>query len=270
MGLERIMAQPLAATAGVERKSLQLRAQGGGRPRLLLAEDYDPVRIVTSAMLKGMGCDVEAVVHGEHAVRCASENHFDVIVLDIEMPIMDGITAARSIRNMGGAAGSTPLMALSAFLADSMRTGHWHDTFDIALPKPANRNELHDAVRSALLWQRQDAAGLMPIVPPVIDQHARAALRSGIAASIWDELSAAACRDIEVCINQLEHIPPGQRHDTILVFAAKLANLGRTYAAPRLAAAAQTVQAALSEQARGEALNLLLAAGRATAIELRG
>lgn len=144
-----VMAEP-AKSASIEKKSLRLSAAHGGRPRLLLAEDCDPVRIVTAAMLKGMGCDVEAVVHGEEAVRSASESEFDVIVLDIEMPIMDGITAARSIRSMGGPAAATPLMALSAFLADSVRTGEWRDTFDIALPKPANRNELHEAVKAAL------------------------------------------------------------------------------------------------------------------------
>jgi CheY-like chemotaxis protein len=100
---------------------------------------------------------VEAVIHGEEAVRSASENEFDVIVLDIEMPIMDGITAARSIRQMGGPIGATPLMALSAFLADSVRTGEWRDTFDIALPKPANRSELHEAVKAALERIRAEA-----------------------------------------------------------------------------------------------------------------
>ena len=129
MELEMAQQRPLAA--GIERKPMSLYAPGGGRPRLLLAEDCDPVRVVTAAMLKSMGCDVEAVVHGEHAVKCASENPFDVIVLDIEMPIMDGIAAAQSIRRMGGSAGSTPLMALSAFIADSVRNGHWRDTFEI-------------------------------------------------------------------------------------------------------------------------------------------
>ena len=50
-----------------------------------------------------------------------------------------------------------PLMALSAFLADSVRTGEWRDTFDIALPKPANRNELHEAVKAALARIRDEA-----------------------------------------------------------------------------------------------------------------
>ena len=152
-----MMAEPAVLLAGPEKKSLKLEAAHGGRPRLLLAEDCDPVRIVTAAMLKGMGCDVEAVIHGEEAVKSASENEFDVIVLDIEMPIMDGITAARSIRQMGGQVAATPLMALSAFLADSVRTGEWRDTFDIALPKPANRNELHEAVKAALESIRAEA-----------------------------------------------------------------------------------------------------------------
>lgn len=152
-----MLAEPSLVCVSPERKTLKLQAPHGGRPRLLLAEDCDPVRIVTAAMLKAMGCDVEAVVHGEEAVRSASESEFDVIVLDIEMPIMDGITAARSIRQMGGPAAATPLMALSAFLADSVRTGEWRDTFDIALPKPANRSELHEAVKAALEHIRAEA-----------------------------------------------------------------------------------------------------------------
>ena len=151
------MAQPAVVNGILERRALSLTMPNGSRPRLLLAEDCDPMRIVTAAMLKGMGCDVEAVVHGEQAVSSAAENRFDVIVLDIEMPIMDGITAARSIRRLGGDAAATPLMALSAFLADSVRTGDWRDTFDIALPKPANRTELHEAVKAALLHIRDEA-----------------------------------------------------------------------------------------------------------------
>lgn len=135
-------------------RPLSLVGRDGRRPRLLLAEDCDPVRVVTAAMLKGMGCDVEAAIHGEEAVELASANPFDVIVLDIEMPVMDGITAARWIRRQH-ASNRPPIMALSAFLADAMQTAQWRDTFDIALPKPANRRELHAAVAEALGWQSE-------------------------------------------------------------------------------------------------------------------
>jgi CheY-like chemotaxis protein len=230
-----------------------------------LAEDCDPIRVVTAAMLKGMGCDVESVVHGEFAVQSASENRFDVIVLDIEMPVMDGITAARSIRSRGGASAGAPLMALSAFLADSMRGGQWKETFDIALPKPANRNELHEAVRSALLWQQPSAR-----IPPVIDTEALSRIRSGIAGSIWRELSAAACRDIEICLNQIERVQLDDADDAILTFADKLFLLGRTFAAPRLADAACKIRQSPPGSVCPHSLKHLLATGRATIQELHG
>ena len=257
-----------AALSGqsVGRKPLRLETPDGSRPRLLLAEDCDPVRIVTAAMLKGMGCEVEAVIHGEQAVKSAAESSFDVIVLDIEMPIMDGITAARSIRGMGGAVAATPLMALSAFLADSVRTGDWRDTFDIALPKPANRNELHEAVKAALSRSRTDNAEPLP---PLMDETRFDALRSGITRPVWQELSSMACRDIELCIRQLEHVHAAQKDGALLTFTSKLANLAGTFAAERLSWAAGNVQRAVSESARQEALGLLLASARETVQALR-
>jgi len=186
------------------------------------------------------------------------------------MPVMDGITAAKSIRRMGGQTGSTPLMALSAFLADSVRAGQWRDTFDIALPKPANKNELRDAVRTALTRpQPSNDQDYLAELPPVIDQEQYEALRSGIAASIWVELASTACRDIEVCINQLEHISKGRQEGAIVTYTTKLNTLGRTFAAPRLATLARIVQVAPTEQLRGEAVAALLAAARETAAALR-
>jgi CheY-like chemotaxis protein len=248
---------------------LRLETPDGCRPRLLLAEDCDPVRIVTAAMLKGMGCEVEAVIHGEQAVQSAAESSFDVIVLDIEMPIMDGITAARSIRRMGGAIAATPLMALSAFLADSVRTGDWRDTFDIALPKPANRNELHEAVKAALARNRQDSSAAAVVLPPVMDEARVDELRSGLTRPVWRDLSGMACRDIELCIRQLEHVPPGEKDGALLTFTAKLAGLAVPFAAERLSWAAENVQRACSEAARQEALRLLINSARETVEALR-
>ncbi|MCA3575220.1 MAG: response regulator [Aestuariivirga sp.] len=264
-----MMAQPTVMSGSFERKSLSLSAPGGRRPRLLLAEDCDPMRIVTAAMLKGMGCDVEAVVHGEQAVNSAAESRFDVIVLDIEMPVMDGITAARSIRRMGGEAAATPLMALSAFLADSVRTGDWRDTFDIALPKPANRNELHEAVKAAL--NREPAESVRPAetLPPLLDEPRLSEIRRAITPSDWRQISDGACRDIESCIGELEHVHCGPRDGAMLASAATLATLGRSFAARRLDWAAQKFQRACSEAARHEALAVLISSARDTVQILR-
>ena len=230
-----------AEVAPAPRQSLSLRGPNGHRPRLLLAEDSDPVRVVTAAMLKGMGCDVDAVVHGEEAVKSATASRFDVIVLDIEMPIMDGITAARSIRKLGGSTSATPIMALSAFLADAMRTASWSETFDIALPKPANRNELHAAVEAALNWQARKVERLAIDQAPILSPEQLTVLCSGIDRAVLRGLIDIACRDI---IDNLEKVSSSSaaNADVRKTHAHKLRALGRTFAAPRLALLAMEIE----------------------------
>lgn len=165
----------------------------GTRPRVLYAEDSTASRIVTTAMLKRMGLEVDAVEDGELALRHAEKCSYDVILLDIEMPVMDGVTAARGIRALGGRTSKTPILALSAFLADSTEFSHWRDAFDHALPKPANSNELHRAIRG-VLTSRQSAP------PPVIVEPARQGsilngLRATLPRGAWVKLMTLAATE---------------------------------------------------------------------------
>jgi CheY-like chemotaxis protein len=128
----------------------QLKCPDGSRPRILFAEDSETVRQVIAALLRRMGCDVDAVEHGEEALVHARHQAYDLVLLDIEMPVMDGMIAAREIRALGGGAAQTPLMAFSAYLADWHKGGQWHECFDMALPKPAGRSELHLAIQKIL------------------------------------------------------------------------------------------------------------------------
>jgi CheY-like chemotaxis protein len=122
----------------------------GRKRRVLYAEDQATARIVTTALLERMGFDVEAVEDGELAFEKAKQEAYDVILLDIEMPVMDGVTAARHIRASATPCKEAPILALSAFLADSTEHSVWRDAFDSALPKPANSNELQRAMQKAL------------------------------------------------------------------------------------------------------------------------
>lgn len=129
---------------GVSRKA------DGAQRRVLYAEDQVSSRVVTKAMLEKMGFEVEAVDDGEVAVEKARESQYDIILLDIEMPVMDGVTAARIIRSEIHTHKDTPILALSAFLADSTEHCVWRDAFDTACPKPANSNELQRAMARAI------------------------------------------------------------------------------------------------------------------------
>ena len=164
----------------------------GTRPRVLYAEDSTASRIVTTAMLKRMGLEVDAVEDGELALRHAEKSSYDVILLDIEMPVMDGVTAARGIRALGGKTSKTPILALSAFLADSTEFSHWRDAFDHALPKPANSNELHRAIRG-VLGSKQDAAPIY--VEPAKPESVLAGLRAALPKGTWIMLMTLAATE---------------------------------------------------------------------------
>jgi len=142
--------RPLGAVAQKKSAARQIICRDGSKPRILFAEDSDAARTLTAALLTKMGCEVDAVEHGEHALTHASEHTYDLILLDIEMPVMDGVCAARKIRELGGRPANVPIMALSAFLADTAKVGSIREEFDLALAKPAGRDALHDAIQTML------------------------------------------------------------------------------------------------------------------------
>jgi CheY-like chemotaxis protein len=160
----------------------EFRKADGQKRRVLYAEDQASARIVTTALLERMGFDVEAVEDGELAFEKAMHTAYDVILLDIEMPVMDGVTAARQIRAEANLCRETPILALSAFLADSTEHSVWRDAFDSALPKPANSNELQKALDLALKGQERFAPKQHPdwqmlsqSLPPGVLANLRAA-----------------------------------------------------------------------------------------------
>ncbi|MCA0432301.1 MAG: response regulator [Proteobacteria bacterium] len=129
----------------------ELARRPDGQPRrVLYAEDQVSSRVVTKAMLEKMGFQVDAVDDGELAVEKAASGSYDLVLLDIEMPVMDGVTAARIIRAENENYRATPILALSAFLADSTENCIWRDAFDTAVPKPANMQDISLAMLRAM------------------------------------------------------------------------------------------------------------------------
>jgi signal transduction histidine kinase/DNA-binding NarL/FixJ family response regulator len=81
--------------------------------RVLLADDHRLGRAVLSEMLRDLGCTVDVAADGTEALARARENSYDLILMDIEMPGMNGLDATRAIRLLPGHA-ATPVVALTA------------------------------------------------------------------------------------------------------------------------------------------------------------
>ncbi len=104
------------SVAGVETGQAENPSDGSlERPlRLLLAEDNPANRTLIAALLSGFDVSLDMVENGEQAVRAAVETAYDLILMDMQMPVMDGPSAARAIRASTGPERDTPIVALTA------------------------------------------------------------------------------------------------------------------------------------------------------------
>ena len=223
----------------------------GSRPRVLLAEDSGAARILTAALLGRMGCDVDAVEDGEEALACVKLNSYDVIVLDIEMPVMDGVVAAREIRALGGAKAQIPIIAFSAFLADMSATGIVRAVFDQTLAKPAGRQAIRSTLEHALKPKSKAGAALnlesiaAPAVESplgLVDTQALQSFRAHLAQTMWNDFVAAAIAEMQQSLEDAGLALERLNLDAMHHHCHKLKGFARTFAAPQMAAIAEALE----------------------------
>ncbi|MGI9509751.1 MAG: response regulator [Geminicoccaceae bacterium] len=82
--------------------------------RVLLAEDNRTNQMIAQAMLRRMGCSVDVAANGLEAVDAAAARPYDIILMDVQMPEMDGLEATRKIRCSPGPQSTLPIIALTA------------------------------------------------------------------------------------------------------------------------------------------------------------
>ncbi len=114
------------------------------RCRVLVAEDNAVNQIVTVRMLERLGAEVTLAADGHLAVQAATLRNFDLILMDCQMPEMDGIEATREIRKAGV---GTPIVALTAGAVSGEREKCIAAGMNGFLTKPLDFSLLEETVR---------------------------------------------------------------------------------------------------------------------------
>ena len=112
------------------------------KTRILLAEDNKINRFVALKMLERLGYDAEAVSNGREVIKALEKSPYDLILMDISMPVLDGVEATRNIRKAESAGRRVPIIALTAHALPVDRERFLEAGMDDILIKPISRSSM--------------------------------------------------------------------------------------------------------------------------------
>ncbi len=124
--------------------------------RVLLADDSQANRLVVAEMLRRAGFSVDVVADGNEAVRAVRSLPYDVVLMDIEMPNLDGMDATREIRALEGEQSTIPVIALTANVLADSRERFLGAGMNDYLSKPVDKKKL---AKTVMRWALEGVGG---------------------------------------------------------------------------------------------------------------
>jgi CheY-like chemotaxis protein len=120
--------------------------------RILLAEDNPSNRKVTQLMLRRLGYEADAVTNGLEVLQALEKRAYDLILMDILMPKMDGVAAAEEIRRRWPESGQPKIVAYTAYVLPDNECKNLFTNMDDCLFKPVKMEDLRTVIESNLTY----------------------------------------------------------------------------------------------------------------------
>lgn len=114
--------------------------------RILIAEDDAANQKVITGLISGIECRFDIVENGLEAVAAVARTEYDVVLMGVHLPEMDGITATKRIRTLGGDAGKIPIIAMTGNSTQGDREKYLAAAMTDVVAKPIDRDELTEAI----------------------------------------------------------------------------------------------------------------------------
>lgn len=218
-------AQGVPAAAGAPAASVvslpKVGAKSGGA--VLIAEDNAINRVVLVEMLRVLGCRIDEATNGVEAVTLATRTRYDLILMDLSMPEMDGLEATKRLR-AAGASMQSRIVALTAYVMPETRERMLDAGLDEILPKPVTLEALRRLIdrgpAPATVAEATGDVGVLEV--DVVSQ-----LSASFPQPALDRLVDAFIRETDELIDRLRQRPPAaQSRDALHRIAGSAAVFG--------------------------------------------
>jgi len=153
-----VLRGPLPAAAPARASAARTEELPAGL-RILVAEDHPVNQRITTRFLEKLGVESVVAANGQEALEAFKKGAFDLILMDVQMPVMDGLEATLAIRKLEGLSGThVPIVALTANVLEEHRKEAQQAGFDDYLPKPVHLDELRGKIQRWTKGASQAAA----------------------------------------------------------------------------------------------------------------
>lgn len=114
--------------------------------RILVAEDNSINQLLIMGILNSRGYHADVVANGHEALQALRSVPYDLVVMDIQMPVMGGVEATRQIRQLTGAVAAIPIIAVTAHALKGDRESLLQAGMNDYISKPLDKNEFLDRI----------------------------------------------------------------------------------------------------------------------------
>jgi len=185
---------------------------------ILLVEDSLTNQMVAMAMLEKTGCKITIANDGFQAIEKIQESDFDVILMDVSMPGMDGLEATRRIRALGGRYATLPILSMTAHAFAHDRDACLEAGMNDYLSKPLQREQLYTLIKKWVLKKEtsvgkkteESSVSMMGTTKPILDEQIIQTLLSDTSPDLFKQLVMIFLQESKEHIEALATLVPQQ------------------------------------------------------------
>lgn len=187
--------------------------------RILLADDSPANQMVALAMLKDSGCTVDIANNGLEAVNAVRALPYDIVLMDVSMPEMDGLEATCAIRELAGGKGRIPVIAMTAHAIVGDREKFLAAGMNDYLSKPVSKQRLYELLGKWLPAQQQHKTEITDMTTPekepsqILDTEVFAQLAHDTSEEIVPRMLEAFCTEARGRLDILKRLEQSEHMD---------------------------------------------------------